>query len=373
MRPSRYASSMAKGVLVLLGSGETAPGMTKVHREVLDRLGEVRAVNLDTAYGFQENVPQMTEKLVDYFTTSLQTTLQPLHYASYEDTTDLERTIVKQRVRDANYVFAGPGSPSFALKHWLPLGLAHDLEYVINSGGTVCFASAAAVTLGAFTAPIYEIYKVGTTPNWLEGLNLMSSLGLSCVVIPHYDNAEGQNYDTSRCYLGERRLTLLESQLPRGVATLGIDEHTALIMDVAKRTLRVLGRSNAYWRLNGTTKVLENGTTTELHELEKFNPPTTPRVDFTPANDIGHTLELGITAAKGGEQGLEALGRLVQLATSGGDGYIDPTPIVQGILALRKSAREEGHYQLADDLRDVLMNASVIIHDGPTASTWSLN
>jgi hypothetical protein len=56
---------MSQGVLALLGSGETAPGMTKVHRQLLKRLGDVRAVNLDTAYGFQENVPQMTEKLLN--------------------------------------------------------------------------------------------------------------------------------------------------------------------------------------------------------------------------------------------------------------------------------------------------------------------
>jgi peptidase E len=363
---------MAKGVLVLLGSGETAPGMTKVHREVLDRLGDVRAVNLDTAYGFQENVPQMTEKLVDYFVTSLQTTLTPLHFSSYQHTSELERTILKKQIRDANYVFAGPGSPSFALQHWQPLGLAQDLETVINNGGTVCFASAAAVTLGAFTAPIYEIYKVGVTPYWLEGLDLMKSLGLSCVVIPHYDNAEGQNYDTSRCYIGERRLAVLEGQLPEGVATLGIDEHTALIVDVARATVRVLGRSNAHWRLNGTTKVLANGTTTDLHELQSFNPTGTPPADIAPAISFEQPVELGIAAAKGGQQGVEALSRLVQLATSGGEGFIDPAPLVNGILALRKSVREASQYQLADELRDVLMKAGVAVHDGPTASTWSL-
>ena len=363
---------MAKGVLVLLGSGETAPGMTKVHREVLDQLGEVRAVNLDTSYGFQENVPQMTEKLLDYFSTSLQTALKPLHFTSYEDTSEIERTILKQQIRDANYVFAGPGSPSFAIKQWQSLELVQDLETVIDNGGTVCFASAAAVTLGAFTAPIYEIYKVGTTPYWLEGLNLMKSFGLSCVVIPHYDNAEGQNYDTSRCYLGERRLALLENQLPEGVATLGIDEHTALIVDGARTTVRVLGRSNAHWRLNGKTKVLSNGTTTDFRDLQSFSPTRMAPVNFEPANCVETAVELGIVAAKGGQKGLEALGRLVQLATSGGNGFIDPAPLVNGLLTLRQSVREAGQYQLADELRDALWKAGVVVHDGPQGSTWSL-
>jgi len=32
--------------------------MTKVHRQLLKRLDPVRAVSLDTAYGFQANVPR---------------------------------------------------------------------------------------------------------------------------------------------------------------------------------------------------------------------------------------------------------------------------------------------------------------------------
>jgi len=45
---------MTKGILAILGSGETAPGMTKVHRELLRRHGgDLRAITIDTAYGFQ--------------------------------------------------------------------------------------------------------------------------------------------------------------------------------------------------------------------------------------------------------------------------------------------------------------------------------
>ena len=68
---AHYAHIVSSGVLALLGSGETGPGMTKVHRGLLTHLDEVRAVNLNTPFGFQENVPQMTEKLLTYFSTSL--------------------------------------------------------------------------------------------------------------------------------------------------------------------------------------------------------------------------------------------------------------------------------------------------------------
>ena len=76
------------------------------------------------------------------------------------------------------------------------------------------FSSAAALTLGRATVPVYEIYKVGVDPYWLEGLDLLAEVGLNVAVIPHYDNAEGGNHDTRFCYLGERRLAMLEPELP---------------------------------------------------------------------------------------------------------------------------------------------------------------
>src|SRR5439155_1744872 len=77
----------------------------------------------------------------------------------------------------------------------------------LAEGGAVVFSSAAALTLGRFSVPVYEIYKVGLPVHWLDGLDLMRAAGFdgSCVVIPHYDNAEGGTHDTHYCYLGERR------------------------------------------------------------------------------------------------------------------------------------------------------------------------
>jgi hypothetical protein len=364
---------MTKGVLALLGSGETAPGMTKVHRQLLERLGDVRAVNLDTAYGFQENVPQMTTKLVEYFATSLQTMMAPLHFTSYEKSSELERAIVKQQVRAANYVFAGPGSPSFALGQWRPLGLEGDLEQVLADSGTICFASAAAATVGAFAVPVYEIYKVGTTPYWLEGLNLMATMGLNCVVIPHFDNNEGGNYDTRYCYLGERRLLSLESQLPVGVATLGVDEHTALVIDLEADSLQVLGKSHGYWRLNGESTVLANGSTTSLEELRSMVPSGDRRsIPAVKPLRVSQPEELGHLITAGSPHAIEALAQLVQLAATGGRGFIDPTQLIEGVLAVRVDARSAGQYELADELRDALIKAGIDVQDTPEGATWSL-
>ena len=363
---------MAKGVVALLGSGETAPGMTRVHRELLQRLAPVHAVNLDTAYGFQGNVPQMTEKLVDYFATSLQTTLAPLHYVSYERSTPLERTVFKQQVRAANFVFAGPGSPSYAVAQWAPIDLAGELRAVLQANGTLCFSSAAALTLGAYTPPIYEVYKAGTAPYWIEGLNVMSEVGLNCVVIPHFDNQEGGNYDTRFCYLGEDRLAYLESLLPRETATLGIDEHTALVLDLEHDVARVLGKSHAYWRLGEQHQRLDNGTTTPLSELRNLVASTGATTTHSNLESATEPVSLGEVAASGGSHALEAIGQLVELAKNGGEGRIDPTDLIEGVLAVRLEVRARGHYEVADQLRDALLRAGVNVHDGPAGPTWSL-
>ena len=363
---------MSKGVLALLGSGETAPGMTKVHRQLLKRLADVRAVNLDTAYGFQENVPQMTEKLLDYFQTSLHVVFTPLHFTSYEHSSELERTIFKQQVSAASYVFAGPGSPSYAMAQWQPLNLKDDLQHVLLGGGTLCFSSAATATVGTYCPPIYEIYKVGTAPYWLEGLDIVATFGLRCVVIPHYDNQEGRDYDTSRCYLGERRLALMEGELPEGVATLGVDEHTALVLDLEDDTLQVLGKSHGYWRLNGNVHVLENGSLTPLSELRTTSaapppapPREVPRVTTQPN-------ELAQRVLDGGPEAIDALAQLVQLSATGGEGFIDPTNLVEGVLAARVNARAKGQYDLADELRDSLLKSGIDVQDTPDGTTWSL-
>jgi hypothetical protein len=363
---------MARGVLALLGSGETAPGMTKIHRELLEEVVDLEAVNLDTAYGFQLNVPQMSEKLEDYFATSLNVKLTTLHFPSYEKATELERVLFKERVRQANYVFAGPGSPTYALAQWEPLHFGDDLLSVLDNGGTLCISSAASLTLGAFTAPIYEIYKVGDQhPRWHDGLNLLGALGINCVVIPHFDNNEGGNYDTRFCYLGEPRLLELESQLPDGVATLGVDEHTAVILDFAHDTLSVKGRANGYWRVNGETRTLKNGTTTELDVLRSVS--TTPRPTAPIVEREGVlAVVLAETAAAGGEAGLKALARLVQMASTGGEGFIDPTSLVDGILNARIAARAQGQYELADELRDVIVKAGIDVQDTPSGTVWSI-
>jgi hypothetical protein len=229
-------------ILTIMGSGETTPTMARVHRAVLDRLGErpVPAVVLDTPYGFQENADDITARAIEYFKATVGA---PFSVASFRsagaDTLTRETALV--RIRDARLVFTGPGSPSYALRQWAGSEIPRLLAEKLARGGAVTMASAAALTLGCYTIPVYEIYKVGEAPRWLDGLDLLGPLGLPVAVVPHYDNAEGGNHDTRFCYLGERRLTILEADLPPEVFILGVDGHTALVLDLDAGSATVMG------------------------------------------------------------------------------------------------------------------------------------
>jgi len=363
---------MAKGKLVIMGSGETAPGMTKVHRELLSGLDEVRAVNLDTPYGFQLNVPQMTQKLVDYFKVSLQTDLKPLSFINYEKSSGVERELFRQSVREANYVFAGPGSPSYALAQWKGLDLQEDLLHVLDNGGVVCFSSAAALTLGAFTAPIYEIYKAGANPYWLEGLNLMGLLGINCAVIPHFNNAEGQDYDTSCCYLGLERLGCLEEMIPDGSPILGIDEHTAMTIDFENQTMSITGKGNAYRRLNDEVQTLISGSETFLENEIHYQTPTTKHQGKIKIETATTPLELAALVEKDNENAIMAMSKLVSLANLAQEKQDDFNYLVENIIQLRNRFKIEGNYDEADNLRDVLTESKIKIVDHASGSNWSI-
>src|SRR6056297_2729006 len=221
-------------ILAIMGSGETAPTMKGPHRAIFDRFGaaDVDAVLLDTPFGFQENAPILASKAVEYFRDAIGRTVEPagLTRTDTADTVAVERGI--SRIRGADWLFAGPGSPTYALDQWRGTAVPDAIAAKLRSGGAVVFSSAAALTLGAATVPVYEIYKVGRDPYWLDGLDVLSAIGLHVAVIPHYDNAEGGNHDTRFCYLGERRLAMLEPTLPDDCFVLGIDEHTGVVMDL---------------------------------------------------------------------------------------------------------------------------------------------
>ncbi|HLX89417.1 MAG TPA: hypothetical protein VKR22_13300, partial [Acidimicrobiales bacterium] len=259
-------------LLTVMGSGETAPTMVKAHREVVERLGSppVHGLLLDTPFGFQMNAAELAAKAVTYFHDSVGAELEIAGLRSAADMTGPGGDALVARLAAAEFVFAGPGSPTYALRQWRDTLLPSMLAEKLAHGGAVTFASAAALTLGVVTVPVYEIYKVGEEPRWVDGLDLLGPLGLHVALIPHYDNAEGGTHDTRFCYLGEERLALLEQSLPDDVFVLGVDEHTALFLDFESGVARVTGRSGITVRGRGRSVRLEAGEEVPIARLPEL-------------------------------------------------------------------------------------------------------
>ncbi len=258
-------------LLVVMGSGETAPTMVKVHRQVLAESGAAAgdgpAVMLDTPFGFQMNADDLVQRTRQYFAESVGTAVEVARWRR-ADAPPVQQEQALALLSRATWVFAGPGSPTYALRQWHSTAVPGALLDVAGRGGTLVFGSAAACTLGTHAIPVYEIYKVGEEPRWERGLDLLGRLtGIGAVVIPHYDNAEGGGHDTRFCYLGEQRLELLERELPDEVGVLGVDEHTALLVDLTARTARVEGNGLVSVRRRGSTLTFPAGATIGLDEL----------------------------------------------------------------------------------------------------------
>lgn len=129
-------------------------------------------------------------------------------------------------------------------------------------------ASAATISISRFALPVYEIYKVGEDLHWKEGLNFFGLYGLSMVFIPYWNNNEGgAELDTSRCFMGRERFARLVELLPAPSLVIGIDEKTALFMDLASMTARVIGIGGVTLIHHGESHESAHGQTLADQEL----------------------------------------------------------------------------------------------------------
>jgi cyanophycinase-like exopeptidase len=412
-----------------MGSGETAPAMAKVHRALLERLGgnPVPAAIVDTPYGFQENADELSSRTSEFFATSVG---NPVEVASYRnrDVDALTQATAIARIRAARYVMAGPGSPSYALRQWAGGPIPDALREKVAGGGVLTMASAAALTLGVFTIPVYEIYKVGEEPRWLEGLDLLgAATGLRAAVVPHFDNAEGGNHDTRFCYMGERRLRMLEAQLPDDVFVLGVDSHTALVLDLEAGTAAIRGLGGVTVRVQGHSTSFAAGTEIAIGALReaalglaagqsaeavhatalgssnavaRLPRPGAPIRDemtefegtFVAALEAG-AIGDAVAALLALDDAIEARERagedtpeldnasatfrslIVRLGERAGSGAapgprVDVEPLVAALLELRATARAGRDWAAADRIRDSLGAAGIEVRDGPEGTTW---
>ena len=104
-------------ILTLFGSGETSPHMAKNYRKIIDNLGYKPQKNilLDTPFGFQENNEVLSEKIQDYFLKKINLNLKNLNFKNEEA---FHKNFINI-LSEADFIFSGPGSPTYASKIWL--------------------------------------------------------------------------------------------------------------------------------------------------------------------------------------------------------------------------------------------------------------
>jgi cyanophycinase-like exopeptidase len=434
-------------VLAIIGSGETSPTMVTVHRELISRLGLAgpQATVLATPYAFQENAADVSARTQRYFADSVGLQVRVAAGTSPDadpgmapplippDEEDEDKARQAAGIRAADWVFAGPGSPSYALAHWQAGPVAAALrDRVLAGDGLTVLASAAAATAGRFTLPVYEVYKAGGAPRWLDGLDLLGPLGLTVALIPHYDNAEGGRYDTRHCYLGGRRLAVMERELPADAAVLGVDEHTAVLIDLRTSDIEIRGRGGVTVRRSGHSVVLPAGSRLSMAELRDLvqgtrrarsgedapgeTGPAEPGEDggaaagdgdgeMLPLPEIMAAAERRFEAAAGTRDADAMVGVILELETAIGqweadmdedqgteqarallrslvgrlgraarDGLTDPRdrlrPAVEPLLELRATLRGAGNFAAADAIREALTAAGLDVSDTPEGTRW---
>jgi cyanophycinase-like exopeptidase len=258
------SSRAATGRIVLFGSGETGKHGRLVQEQELMRFpAPVKVAILETPAGFQPNVDAVTGKLRVFYERNLQnakplvTVVSARHRASEHDPDD---PMVAALLDAAAVIFAGPGSPTYTVRQLAGTATWAALRRRLAAGATVILSSAAAIAAGRIAIPVYELFKVGDDPFWLPGLDLLSDLGLSLAVVPHWNNAEGgDELDTSHCFVGRERFARLLDLRPPDVAVLGIDEHTAVLLDPEAGSICVKGVGTATLIAGDRTEVVTSG------------------------------------------------------------------------------------------------------------------
>ena len=339
------------GVVVLFSSGETAASGRRVYDWLLRRLSPpIRIAVLETPAGFQPNSALVAKKVADFMRNRLQN-YQP------------EVTVIPARKRDtlfspddasivaplleANAMFLGAGSPTYAVRQLQGSLAWHTLLARHRLGAAIILASAGAIAASVQALPVYEIYKVGDDPHWCPGLDLFGPYGLSLAFISHFDNTEGgAELDTSRGFIGRARFDQLLATLRQETVVVGLDEHTALIVDLVAGACQVLGRGAVTLCHAKDEQCYRDGQSFAVTELGAFHMPE-------PQDSIPDEVWERVQAAR-----FEAQAQTVP----------QPPPEVLALAEEREAARAHRDWATADNLRERITVLGWEVRDTPSGT-----
>jgi hypothetical protein len=332
------------GPIALLGSGETSLAGGRIFESLAAQIsGQVRIAILETPAGFELNSGQVAGRVADFLKTRLGNykpliEVVPARKKGSSFSPDDPRILAP--LLRANLIFMGPGSPTYAIRQ-LQGSLAWELVRARQRlGAALVFASAATIAVGAWAIPVYEIYKVGQDVYAVPGLDLFKSFGMSISCVPHWNNTDGgADVDTSRCFLGMERFAEWCAGLPAENVTLGLDEHTGVILDFQKQECRINGVSSVSLLRSCDSKIHPAGTSFSFADLGLGSAPET---DIRP-----EAWEMALAADSVAETESQAPAGVVALADE------------------REMARKARDWTLADSLRARIQSAGWTVTDTP--------
>jgi cyanophycinase-like exopeptidase len=269
---------MTLGQIAFLGSGETSLAGGRIFEALARNIHEpLRIALMETPAGFELNSAQVVGKVGDFMKTRLQNykpVVDVIPARKKNSAYSPDNPEIVKPLLYANIIFMGPGSPTYAIRNlkdtltWDVIRARHRL------GATLIFASAATISIGAYALPVYEIYKVGQDVHMVDGLDLFSDFGLHVSFIPHWNNADGGvDLDTSRCFIGMDRFAEWCNLVPSDNETIGLDEHTGLIMDLDTGMCEVSGVSSVSLVRECNPEMYASGSKFPLSELGEFRIP----------------------------------------------------------------------------------------------------
>lgn len=381
--------NIPSGAVTLIGSGEFSAAMARMYRALLARLPAApAAVFLDTPAGFELNADAIYFKAAEYFSKRLDLVLARASFKNKTRATALESADALNALRRADFIFAGPGSPSYAIRNWRATPVWETVRQRFENGAQLVFASAAAIATSAFALPVYEIYKAGDDLFWLDGLDLFAALDMRLAIVPHWNNSEGGTYDTRFCFMGETRFRELEKLLARDVVVLGLDEYTACIFDLSAQACRVMGagkvtirRDNQEWayasgetfpfaRLRPRAQARENVVTSVSAAAPNESAETTRYLmELTRALDETHEPNLKRDLLERAHDTLHELS-----AAWNHSAHTTPqeniAPYVETLIEIRKQLRDAKQFALADEIRARLAAMEIVLEDDSAGTTW---
>jgi cysteinyl-tRNA synthetase len=223
----------------------------------------------------------------------------------------------------------------------------------------------------------------------------------------------------------------MEAMLPDDAWVLGVDEHTAVIMDLDARTVSVTGRGGLTVRRRGASRTFAAGEQLTLDTLQALarGETSAPRRSAAPsapdtagaappategapkerspllaeANRLEQAFGSALDGRKAGDaaEAILHLDRTIQewaadslqsdeperarailysliarLGEAASAGVRDPrerlAPLVESLITLRKELRAAKAYELADRVRDRLIAAHIEVRDTPAGTEWDL-